>query len=86
MIITIRMPYVRLFSRKGIEMAVTTPAAIDNHHALEDAIAEVHDELYRLADYMEAGNYNEARDSKRSVEAYLTAIDQYINTVAGQEE
>jgi hypothetical protein len=72
-------------TRRGSDMAATPPT-IDSQHAVEDAVAEMHDELYRLADHIEGGNYNEARESKRTVEGYLSALDQYITQVSAQEE
>jgi nitrogenase molybdenum-iron protein alpha/beta subunit len=51
---------------------------ITEHLDLENAIAELHDELYRVADYDELGSKSEAKASMARCQAYMNAINAYL--------
>lgn len=59
---------------------------ITDHLELENTIAEMHDELYRMTDFAELGEYNAAHESHSKCAGYMSAIKDYLNKLPQQEE
>lgn len=59
-----------------------TPVIID-HHDVENSVAEIHDELYRMADYCELGEFEEATASYDKVRVQMEAIRTFLSSKQG---
>jgi len=55
-------------------------AAIEDQHGIEDAIADFHDVMYRMADNLEHGLIEEAVSEFNTMRAYMEEFRVYLTT------
>lgn len=62
-------------------MATASSVVITDNHQLEDAVIEMHDDLLRLVDNIEAGSIAEGIEEFDSARAKMEAIRIFLSTL-----